>query len=358
MFYLRQATSATVNLGPYTGSDGVALIALSVNRAQIQLSKNGNAFAQKNNTGNGSHQIIGMYSASFDDTDTGSIGRLLAVSSVGTALPVWHEYTVLPTSVFDALVMGTDLFQSDVRQWVGVVPNALISGRVDANAQAIANSLITSAALHSSFRPDANLVAIDSLATNAPSATLNLRRLNVSGDSTSVIFNSNSGVGFFVSALSGSVVGSAFGSAIFDATLNQPLAQARVESSYATKIQSFFTTPTGRVDIGQWIGVAPNALIAGRVDANIGALQNTVITSAALADNAVQKMANLLAVDMSSLSASIAARAPVNALRVLRNRITTSGFFTVYAEDDTTAAWTGTLTTNASAEPIVESNPA
>jgi hypothetical protein len=51
-------------------------------------------------------------------------------------------------------------------------------------------------------------------------------------------------------------------------------------------------------------------------------------------------------------------RSPLQALRALRNRITTSGGLTVYRENDTTAAWTATLTTNASAAPIVESDPA
>lgn len=274
MLYLRQATSAQVNLGPYTGSDGVALIALSVNRAQIQLSKNGDTFAQKNNTGNGSHQIIGMYSAMFDDTDTGSLGRLLCVSSVGTALPVWHEYTVLPTSVFDALVLGSDLLQADLGQWRGTQPSALIAGRVDANAQVIGDSVITSAAYAQN--------AVDRLANSV----------------------------------------------------------------------------SGLVDVGLWRGVQPNNLISNRVDVSAGAIQNVVVTSAAMDDSAVGKMANMLARDMSSIGATIAARSPVNALRIMRNRLTTSGFLTVYAEDDATAVWTAALTLNASAQPIVESDPA
>lgn len=72
----------------------------------------------------------------------------------------------------------------------------------------------------------------------------------------------------------------------------------------------------------------------------------------------LMKLASILGVDMSSLG-TVGARSPINAFRAIRNRITSSGqVMAVYAEDDTTAVWTATLTTNASADPIVESNPA
>ena len=48
----------------------------------------------------------------------------------------------------------------------------------------------------------------------------------------------------------------------------------------------------------------------------------------------------------------------MNALRAIRNRVTTSGFITVYADNDSTAVWTAAITTNASANPIVEQDPA
>lgn len=48
-----------------------------------------------------------------------------------------------------------------------------------------------------------------------------------------------------------------------------------------------------------------------------------------------------------------------DALRLLRNRAVIAGdTLTVYQEDDATPAWTGALTTNANAAPIVEVDPA
>lgn len=52
-------------------------------------------------------------------------------------------------------------------------------------------------------------------------------------------------------------------------------------------------------------------------------------------------------------------RTVTSALRSIRNRIAIAlGVMTVYAEDDTTPAWTGAVTTDASADPITEIDPA
>jgi len=66
----------------------------------------------------------------------------------------------------------------------------------------------------------------------------------------------------------------------------------------------------------------------------------------------------LLNRDMSSVS-DTNARSPLNALRFLRNKWGVSGTtLTVTKENDTTAAWTAAVTTNASAEPVTGSDPA
>lgn len=198
--YLRQSTSATVMLGPFTGSSGVALTGLTLTQSTIMLSKNGAAFVAKNETTNGSHRILGMYSAMFDGTDLNTAGRLKIVSSAAAALLVWHDFTVLPTSVYDYM--------------------------------------------------------------------------------------------------------------------------------FSTGIQQV-------------------------------ALGSSVVGSASFAVGGIERMANMLAVGVASYTVPIADRSPANAMRSLRNRVTTSGtIMTVYGEDDTTAVWTGDITVNASAAPIVEINPA
>ena len=65
----------------------------------------------------------------------------------------------------------------------------------------------------------------------------------------------------------------------------------------------------------------------------------------------------LLKLDLSTVTGE-AARSLLNAVRFLRNKWSISGTtLTVTKEDDTTSAWTSTLTTNASADPITGTDP-
>ncbi len=62
--------------------------------------------------------------------------------------------------------------------------------------------------------------------------------------------------------------------------------------------------------------------------------------------------------DMSAVTGE-AARSMLNALRLLRNKSSVAaGTLTVTKEDDSTSAWTATVTTNATAEPIIGIDPA
>lgn len=63
------------------------------------------------------------------------------------------------------------------------------------------------------------------------------------------------------------------------------------------------------------------------------------------------------AIDMSTVT-SPADRSPLNAVRILRNKVNVAaGTMSVYEEDDTTLAWESTVTTTVGALPITESDP-
>ena len=82
-------------------------------------------------------------------------------------------------------------------------------------------------------------------------------------------------------------------------------------------------------------------------------------TAAQVSDipTAVQNADALLKRDMSAVTGE-AARSMLNAIRVLRNRVTASGgALTVYKEDGTTSAWTATLTTSSTADLIISQTP-
>jgi len=67
---------------------------------------------------------------------------------------------------------------------------------------------------------------------------------------------------------------------------------------------------------------------------------------------------HLLAIDLSTIT-SEAARSPLNAFRLLRNkRSVAAGSLTVTEEDDSTTAWTATVATSAGADPITSVDPA
>lgn len=81
---------------------------------------------------------------------------------------------------------------------------------------------------------------------------------------------------------------------------------------------------------------------------------------AAFADlpTATENADALLNRDMSAVS-DTNSRTPLNALRAIRNKISTSsGTLTVTKEDDSTTAWTASLTTDGAAEPIIGVDPA
>ena len=119
--FLRQSTSQIIRFGPFLDStDGVTPeTALTIAQADMQLSKDGAAFAQKNAAGNATHDTDGWYSTTLNATDTATNGELIMQVNVAGALPVWVKYYVVPASTYDALttdglnnVAATDIVSS------------------------------------------------------------------------------------------------------------------------------------------------------------------------------------------------------------------------------------------------------
>jgi hypothetical protein len=98
----------------------------------------------------------------------------------------------------------------------------------------------------------------------------------------------------------------------------------------------------------QVTGIVPASFNAGAIDA------------AALATDAGQEIADrMLSRDLATGSDSAAGgRSVQNALRLLRNRVdASSSVVTVYQENDSTSAWTGSVTTSGDPGKISEINP-
>ncbi len=104
--YLRQSTSQVIRFGPCLDStDGITEeIALTLAQADMRLSKDGGAFAQKSAAGNATHDSDGWYSTTFSTTDTATVGELrLNVHQPANMLPVWDRWWVLEEAVYDLL---------------------------------------------------------------------------------------------------------------------------------------------------------------------------------------------------------------------------------------------------------------
>ena len=94
------------------------------------------------------------------------------------------------------------------------------------------------------------------------------------------------------------------------------------------------------------------------IPAQIAALNN--LSSAdvtAAVPTATDNADALLNRDMAAVS-DTNARSPLNALRFLRNKFSSSaGVLTVTKENDSTTAWTATLTSDPTAEPVTGIDP-
>ena len=109
MKILKQSTAVNLNIGPFLdATDGVtAETALTISQADVRLAKNHGAFAQKGDTNACTHLENGWYDCALSTTDTGTLGLLQVAVSESGAVPVWHEFTVVPANVYDALISGT-----------------------------------------------------------------------------------------------------------------------------------------------------------------------------------------------------------------------------------------------------------
>ena len=124
--FLKQSTAATKNQGQFVDdTDGVtAETGLTIAQSNVKLSKNGGAYAQKNDSSTEAHLEDGMYELTLDTTDTDTIGELTVKTVVSGALTNLEYFYVLPTNAFDA-IFGSD---DDLVNASGQVNLGLVTG--------------------------------------------------------------------------------------------------------------------------------------------------------------------------------------------------------------------------------------
>lgn len=139
MIFLKQSTAVNVKVGPFLNtSDGFTpATTLTITQPDIQLSKNGGTFAQKNAAQTLTHDVSGWYTVALDATDTGTLGALILQINESGALPVWREFMVIPANAYDGLISGTGVgVRANVQGWNGtavLVPG--VAGTPDVNTK-------------------------------------------------------------------------------------------------------------------------------------------------------------------------------------------------------------------------------
>jgi hypothetical protein len=116
MRWLLEGGTPTVVIGPFLDdTDGkTPETGLTLSQADIRLSKNGAAFAQKNESSSCTHLANGYYACPLDATDTGTVGSLFMTVNETGALPVWHEFMVLDSVAYGVLVTGGNEWPANV----------------------------------------------------------------------------------------------------------------------------------------------------------------------------------------------------------------------------------------------------
>jgi len=195
---LRQSTSQIIRFGPFLDSgDGVTPeTGLTIAQADMQLSKDGAAFAQKNASGNATHDTDGWYSTTFNTTDTGTATILEFQVTVSGALPYFKTYNILTTTAYDAIYTGTfeNLAQTDI-----VSSGAITTANGVAKSDPLYNGAIHVDSINGSSgtTPDTNGTERNPVAGMADALTLsasqNINTIKVAPGSTLTLSGATTG---------------------------------------------------------------------------------------------------------------------------------------------------------------------
>lgn len=293
---LRQSTAGQeVPIGPFLDSTdaNTEKTALTILNTDVKLWKEGATSLVNKNTGSATYMSNGVYYTVLDATDTNTVGALFLFIHATGSLYVKSEFEVLPAAVYDAN-------------------------------------------FGSSYLP-VNLVQITGSNVNPNVAQLGVNVVNVGGTvqtAGDIIADTNDIQSRLPAALVSGRIDASVGAMQTDVITSTSLAASAV-----TEIQTGLST----------LDAAGVRTAVGLASANLDTQLDALPTATENADALLKR-------DWNSVTGE-ASRSVLNALRFIRNKFSTSvtpGSVTIYKEDDTTVAYTKTVTTDATANPIVE----
>jgi len=132
MRFLKQSTAVTVKIGPFLDdADGkTAETSLSISQSDTRLSKNGGDFVQKNDSSGATHDENGYYDIQLSAVDTETAGALrVAIHKTG-ALPVWEDFAVVATGVYDLFFSSNGLYEKAAKLLVNKAVQTKVTGAI------------------------------------------------------------------------------------------------------------------------------------------------------------------------------------------------------------------------------------
>jgi hypothetical protein len=362
--YLKQSTASQSRLiGPFIDDTDfkTAKTGLTIANTDIKLRANGTTLANKA-SGGGTHQVNGMYSVTWDATDTANVGELFYSVVVATALQVFGSYVVLEEAVYDALFLAAapGYLQPTT---AGRTLDVTATGAAGIDWANVENP--TTAQNLSATNIDVDqVVASVSGAVGSVTGAVG----SVTGAVGSVATGGITTGSFAAGAINAAAIATdAIGAAelaadavaeIADAIWDEARAGHVTGGSFGEGVASVQGNVTGSVASVATGGIAATSFAAGAIDA--AAIAANAIGSAELDATAGVEIADaLLDRDMATGTdtGSSTVRTVRQALRALRNKVgIAAGTLTVTKEDDVTASWTGAVTT-AAGDPITQIDP-
>lgn len=138
---LKISTAQTVTIGPVLDSDGAAVTSAVV--TNFSLSKNGSSAALTTETL--THLGNGYYTLALTATNTNTLGNIeIYANNVAMSMTVFR-YNVIAAQVYDSIVSGADLLQTDVREMLAdvITSNTLAASASSEIATSVRTELST-----------------------------------------------------------------------------------------------------------------------------------------------------------------------------------------------------------------------
>lgn len=288
-----------------------------------EISQDGGTFADATNEAAEIATASGCYKLTLTAAEM-NVDRVMTItktSTGGAKTAVNLMYTVTrqlidlayPATSGRSFVVETDgVVHADLKEWLGTAPLALVSQRVSTSVGAMASGVLTASAIAAaaltSAKFGAGAITASVIATGAidgdalaADAVTKLRSLitgtaDAGGSATTMVDAARTEAddvlnGLWIMFTSGAVINQIRLITDFDASSDTVTFAPAATASVGVGI-TYEILPAGAVDLQSWLGlvgglVAPSALVSGRVDTTVGAMQASVLNAAAIAANAI-----------------------------------------------------------------------